>query len=398
MISRTRKIYNKLKRSIKKNKYIGGLTSMKGKYGFFCNKSQWIKLLGEVVENGKAPSISNIDEKLSEKGYRIENNTNILHFIGWENLTAIQKRKYNSYKGKDELEKIVNLDNDNEIQDALLSSIFSRDKYDCCVVIHVEQIKSNKYIKLVEKEIIVNIPKEPTLSDELRELHNSYSNTMKNMKKRQAKQLKEMSNMTEKDNFQQDIIRINKEMSDKFNEQEKKIRLKYKAQTANAEQIEDLSTDSNEQIHDVIITDDTTENDELIEEESDLDDTTENHELIDEDEQLMAHKIKIKQLIKARDRDLSINKNLMFESLLRKKTKLDKENVKNHYMILRNEIIESYSQKIKNIKKKYSKQQKNQLTAIGVESLGEHSIDNDEDDAAVEDIQLSDDEHNSNRQ
>jgi hypothetical protein len=391
MISRTRKIYNKLKRSIKKNNYIGGLTYMKGKYGFFCNKSEYKSLLGEVVQNSKAPSISNIDEKLSEKGYRIENNTNTLYLIGWENLTDAEKRgKYSiNYRGKHTLDNIVNLDNDNEIQDVLLSSIFSKDKYDCCVVIHVEQIKSNKYIKLVEKEIIVNIPKEPTLSDELRELHKSNFNTMKDMKKRQAKKMLEMSNMTEKDNFQQDIIRINKEMSDKFNEQEKKIRLKYKAQTANQEQIEDLSTDSNQQIDSVIIPDNTTENDELIEEGSDLDDTIENHELIDQDKQLMAHKIKIKQLIKARDRDLAINKNLMFESLLRKKTKLDKENEKKYYMILRNEIIESYSQKIKNIKKKYSKQQKNELTAIGVESLGEHSIDNDED--AVEDIQLSDD-------
>jgi hypothetical protein len=43
MISRTRKIYNKLKRSIKKNKYIGGITSMNGKYGFFCNKSEYNK-------------------------------------------------------------------------------------------------------------------------------------------------------------------------------------------------------------------------------------------------------------------------------------------------------------------------------------------------------------------
>ena len=45
---------------------------------------------------------------------------------------------------------------------------------------------------------------------------------------------------------------------------------------------------------------------------------------------------------------LSINTNLMLESLVGKKTKLDKEIEKNHYGMLRNEIIQSYSQKIKN--------------------------------------------------
>ena len=139
----------------------------------------------------------------------------------------------------------------------------------------------------------------------------------------------------------------------------------------------------------------------MIDEESDLDDTTENDELIDEDEpvkllekttqniitpeQLMADKIKIKQLIKERDRKILINTNLMLESLVGKKTKLDKEIERNYYRMLRNEINESYLKRIKNIKKKYSKQQKTKVT-----------LDNDDD--AVEDIQLTDDEHNSSRQ
>ena len=400
MISKTKKNYNRLKRSVKKNKYIGGITFMTGLHAFFVNKDKWNKLFGEVVKDKHAPSIKDIEKNFNLSGYYLENNTKTLHFIGFDDLSIYNRRlKYNNdWNGKVELEKILNLDIDNEIQDALLSSFFSRDKYDCCVVIDVEPIKSNKYIKLVEKKIIVNIPKEPTLSDELRELRKSYFDTMKHMEKRQAEKKLEMRNMTEKDKdkFEQDIIRIDKEMSDKYKEQKKKIILKYKAQTADQEQIEDLSTDSNEQIDGVIITYNTTENDELIDEESDLDDTTENDELIDEDEpvkllekttqniitpeQLMA--TKIKQLTKARDRDLLINKNLLRDSLADKKTKLDKEIEKNHYGMLRNEIIQSYSQKIKNIKKKYSKQQKTKVT-----------LDNDDD--AVEDIQLTDDEHNS---
>lgn len=281
MISKTKKNYNRLKRSVKKNKYIGGITFMSGLHAFFVNKGKWITLFGAVSKDKDAPSIKDIQKNFNLSGYYLENNTKTLQFIGFDDLSIYNRRlKYNKWNGKDELDKIVNLDNDNEIQDALLSSIFSQDKYDCCVVIDVEPIKSNKYIKLVEKKIIVNIPKEPTLSEELSELRKSKINTMKHMKKRQAEKKKKMLNMTEKeiDKFNQDIIRINKEMSDKYKEQEKKIRLKYKAQTADQEQIEDLSTDRNEQIDGVIITHNTTENDELIDEESDLDDTNENDE------------------------------------------------------------------------------------------------------------------------
>ena len=376
MISRTRKINNKLKRSIKKNKYIGGLTSMKGKYGFFCNKSQWIKLFGQVVENSKAPSISNIDEQFSKNGYRIENNTNLLHWIGWENLTTLYKKQNypKSYNGKSELDKIVNLDDDNEIRDALLSSIFSKNKYDCCVVIHVEQIKSNKYIKLVEKEIIVNIPKEPTLSDELREP--TLKSELKHLAEKYRAHLQKFQNDTKhiiitdlptdhQVRIVRNLMRKQYKRKKSFAREKQSIVSRYNEQTENKEQIEDLSTDSNEQIDDVNIKD-------------------------------IQNSPEFKRLSEEHDIDLLTNSELLRISLLSKKTKLGKKIVKNHYMILRNEINELYSQKIKNIKKKYSKEQKNQLTAIGVESLGEHSIDNDEDDAAVEDIQLSDDEHNSN--
>lgn len=278
MASRIRKNSKRLKRSIKKNKYIGGITLMSGLHAFFVNKAKWITLFGEVVNDKNAPSIKDIEKNFNLSGYYLKNNTKILHFIGFDDVSVDTiRRRYNKWNGKDELEKIVNLDNDNEIQDALLSSIFSGDKYDCCVVIDVEPIKSNKYIKLVEKKIIVNIPKEPTLSEELSELRKSKINTMKHMKKKQAEKMRNMTEK-EKDKFNQDIIRINKEMSDKFKEQEKKIRLKYKAQTANEEQIEDLFTDSNEQIDGVIITHNTKENDELIDKESDLDDNTENDE------------------------------------------------------------------------------------------------------------------------
>ena len=387
MISRTRKINNKLKRSIKKNKYIGGLTSMKGKYGFFCNKSQWIKLFGQVVENSKAPSISNIDEQFSKNGYRIENNTNLLHWIGWENLTTLYKKQNypKSYNGKSELDKIVNLDDDNEIRDALLSSIFSKNKYDCCVVIHVEQIKSNKYIKLVEKEIIVNIPKEPTLSDELREP--TLKSELKHLAEKYRAHLQKFQNDTKhiiitdlptdhQVRIVRNLMRKQYKRKKSFAREKQSIVSRYNEQTENKEQIEDLSTDSNEQIEDLS--------------------TDSNEQIDDVNIKDIQNSPEFKRLSEEHDIDLLTNSELLRISLLSKKTKLGKKIVKNHYMILRNEINELYSQKIKNIKKKYSKEQKNQLTAIGVESLGEHSIDNDEDDAAVEDIQLSDDEHNSN--
>jgi hypothetical protein len=82
MTSRIRKNSKKLKRSLKKNKYIGGLTSMSGLHAFFVNKAEWIESFGEVVKDKDAPSIKNIEDKLKGKGYYIENNGYYINLIG----------------------------------------------------------------------------------------------------------------------------------------------------------------------------------------------------------------------------------------------------------------------------------------------------------------------------
>ena len=71
MTSRIRKNSKRLKRSIKKKKYIGGITSMSGLHAFFVNKAKWIKLFGEVEKDKDAPKIKDIKDNLKGKGYYI---------------------------------------------------------------------------------------------------------------------------------------------------------------------------------------------------------------------------------------------------------------------------------------------------------------------------------------
>ena len=82
MASRIRKNSKRHKRSLKKNKYIGGITLKSGLHAFFVNKAEWNKLFGEVVNDTDAPNIKNIEEKLKGKGYYIENNGIYIDLIG----------------------------------------------------------------------------------------------------------------------------------------------------------------------------------------------------------------------------------------------------------------------------------------------------------------------------
>ena len=82
MVSRIRKNSKRLKRSLKKNKYIGGITSKSGLHAFFVNKAEWIKLFGEVVNDKNAPSIKDIEEKLKGKGYYIAEENIFIDLIG----------------------------------------------------------------------------------------------------------------------------------------------------------------------------------------------------------------------------------------------------------------------------------------------------------------------------
>jgi hypothetical protein len=84
MISRIRKNCKRLKSSIKKNKYKGGLTSKSGVYGFFVNKSQWDKLFGAIVKDADAPSISKIEDSLRYQGYFFKKGDSFIDVIGAE--------------------------------------------------------------------------------------------------------------------------------------------------------------------------------------------------------------------------------------------------------------------------------------------------------------------------
>ena len=191
MTSRIRKNSKKLKRSLKKNKYIGGITSLSGLYGFFVNKAEWIKLFGNVEKDKDAPSIKDIEDKLKGKGYIFKNRTRSFRLIGagiktqplsrhcksvmygipadetdtWVNecrAAFLQSLEYNygtPFYHKANIHLV-----DTEIQDVLTliqyHDLFSdspenKDKrntlnIDCCVLIDVKEIRSNRYIKIVE--------------------------------------------------------------------------------------------------------------------------------------------------------------------------------------------------------------------------------------------------------
>ena len=93
MVSRIRKNSIRHKRSIKKNKYIGGITLKEGKYAFFVNKKKYIELFGEIIQGKNAPSIKDIEKNFNLSGYYLENNTKTLYLIGWDNLSEYQKKK-----------------------------------------------------------------------------------------------------------------------------------------------------------------------------------------------------------------------------------------------------------------------------------------------------------------
>jgi hypothetical protein len=185
-----------------KNKLSGGVTFKSGKYAFFCDdvflSSYNNKLFSNYKPDNDAPSISKINSELSLKGYRLENNTNVAKLLisrersinemeidpkfsigmilggiailpvlvvastGFMMADAaglvkkINKRDDNQKKLNAEiiLKKPINLDNDNEIQDVL--SIFDKNdllkflNINCCVVIDVNNVFSNKYIKVVK--------------------------------------------------------------------------------------------------------------------------------------------------------------------------------------------------------------------------------------------------------
>ena len=64
-----------------KNKLYGGLTLKNGLYAFFCNEN-YAKTQGIICEPNKdAPSIYDINKKLSLNGYRLENNSKEIKLI-----------------------------------------------------------------------------------------------------------------------------------------------------------------------------------------------------------------------------------------------------------------------------------------------------------------------------
>ena len=191
MTSRIRKNSKKLKRSLKKNKYIGGRTSLSGLHGFFVNKAEWIKLFGNVEKDKDAPSIKDIEDKLKGKGYIFKNRTRSFRLIGAGiSEQPLSRHCKNVMYGipKDEnefwvkecraafLQSLEYTDGyplyqklnirfvDTEIQDVLTlmqyHDLFSdspedKDKrntlnIDCCVLIDVKEIRSNKYIEIRE--------------------------------------------------------------------------------------------------------------------------------------------------------------------------------------------------------------------------------------------------------
>jgi hypothetical protein len=198
MTSRIKKNSKKLKRSLKKNKYIGGITSMSGLHAFFVNKAEWNKLFGEVVNDEKAPSIKDIEHKLKAKGYYIENKSYYINLIGVEgskNSRSYEKHflqsscygvntkrtKRDRYGGLEEyytldniichaamLNKEFDILSDDNIQDVfaliynhmLFNNIVYTDNtfsavnnplnIDYCVVIDVSRVYKNIFIKSVD--------------------------------------------------------------------------------------------------------------------------------------------------------------------------------------------------------------------------------------------------------
>ena len=198
MPSRIRKNSKRLKRSNKQKKYIGGITMESGLYAIFVNKKRWEELFGQVAEGKNAPSISDIYEKLHDKAYLIKNETRELHLIGaynkekphtakltrhcvdWigfgspdDNPVKVCRAAHIGHKeeectitrrGNKSCSNIsvgIRLNEETVIQDILtliqnvrLFSVSDDVKnylnVDCCVLINVNRLIKNKYVKLVE--------------------------------------------------------------------------------------------------------------------------------------------------------------------------------------------------------------------------------------------------------
>jgi hypothetical protein len=77
-----------------KNKYLelkGGLTLDSGKYAYFSKDITYLK-------QGSAPSVSEIDTKLSNKGYRVKYGTNKLELIYNEEAEKKKQGEYATLK------------------------------------------------------------------------------------------------------------------------------------------------------------------------------------------------------------------------------------------------------------------------------------------------------------
>ena len=198
MPSRIRKNSKRLKRSNKQKKYIGGITMESGLYAIFVNKERWIELFGQVAEGKNAPSLADIYEKLHDKAYLIRNSSRQLHLIGAYNkkkphTTELTRHcldvqfgdpEYNdripqcraahighqqeectyTRRGNKSCINIsvgIRLNEETVIQDILtliqnvrLFSVTDDVKnylnVDCCVLINVNRLIKNEYVKLVE--------------------------------------------------------------------------------------------------------------------------------------------------------------------------------------------------------------------------------------------------------
>jgi hypothetical protein len=213
MLSRIRKNSIRHKRSIKKNKYIGGITLKEGKYAFFVNKKKYIELFGEIIQGKNAPSIKDIEKNFHLSGYYLENNTKTLYLIGWDNLSEYLKKKqltdyeervksydnvilqygidlntYDSHKilgiQSITVDNIINLDEPSNVEQVLISKfnydriipsnyivqkVIYKDNLDYtpivedsyfCVIIQVNYLLPNKYINIIEKDITIIDPQD----------------------------------------------------------------------------------------------------------------------------------------------------------------------------------------------------------------------------------------------
>jgi hypothetical protein len=188
-----------------KNKLYGGLTFKNGLYAFFCDeayaKSQGIN----YEENKDAPSIFDLNNKLSLNGYRVENNskelsliiskmlsiqngfseiTDSLNFVGKVLINSIivapvvlvyntsldysEVKKFIMANGKEDIKQKNNnlpakitldsqLQLDSQLTVEYLKKIniiinYIKKKFidiNCCIIIEVNPVKKNKYKKII---------------------------------------------------------------------------------------------------------------------------------------------------------------------------------------------------------------------------------------------------------